>query len=67
MNNLSSGTLLSIALSEDEAAALAALIRNKLGDLAGEVYKTEDYDYRTELKQHEALLRAILAKLPASA
>lgn len=61
------GSDTTLALTDDEVTALASLIKDKLGDLAGEVYKTEDYDYRQELKQHEALLRSILAKLPQTA
>lgn len=62
MNDVST----SVTLSSDEAAALTSLISNYLGDLRAEVYKTEDFDLRGELKQREALLRAVLAKLPAS-
>ncbi len=61
------GTGITLTLNRDEATALASLIGNKLGDLAGEVYKTEDFDYRNELKAHEALLRSVLARLPRSA
>jgi hypothetical protein len=64
MNDVSDTT---VRLTADEATALGSLIKDKLGDLAGEVHKTDDYDYRQELKQHEALLRAVLAKLPQTA
>jgi hypothetical protein len=64
MNEGDAGTTLT--LTTDEAAILADLLRNDLGSLREEVYKTEDYDWRNSLKQRESILRAILERLPAT-
>jgi hypothetical protein len=61
------GTGTTLTLTPDEAAILADLLRNDLGSLRKEVYKTEDYDWRNSLKQRESILRAILERLPPAA
>ncbi|HLZ69214.1 MAG TPA: hypothetical protein VKV26_04815 [Dehalococcoidia bacterium] len=57
----------SIALSADEAAIVAGLVRDQLGSLRGEIYKTENYDLRQELHKRESLLKGLLARLESTA
>jgi hypothetical protein len=52
-----------IALSGEEAAIVANLLRDELGNLREEIYKTENYDLRQELHQREALLKGLLVRL----
>ena len=52
-----------VALSPAEATIVAALVRQDLGNLREEIYKTENYDLRQELHQREALLKGLLARL----
>lgn len=52
-----------VALSQEEAAIVADLVRQELGNLREEIYKTENYDLRQELHQREALLKSLLARV----
>jgi hypothetical protein len=52
-----------VTLTAEEAAVLASVITDVLGELHDEVYKTENYEWRQGLKQRGAILRAVLARL----
>jgi hypothetical protein len=52
-----------LVLSEQEARVLSELLENALPDLREEVYKTESYDLREQLKQREAIVRSLLERL----
>ena len=52
-------------LSADELAVLADVVDSALGELREEVYKAEVADYKDNLKQREAVLTRILARLAA--
>ena len=54
-----------LSLTADEQALLTDVLSTSLVNLRGEVYKTEDYDYRQALKSRELLLRGILDRLTA--
>jgi hypothetical protein len=56
-----------IALSLEEATIVADLVRQSLGNLREEIYKTENYEFRQELHQREAILKGLLARLEATA
>jgi hypothetical protein len=56
-----------IVLSPEEATIVAALVRQDLGNLREEIYKTEKYELRQELHQREAILKALLVRLGAAA
>ena len=50
-------------LEPDEAAVLKQLLTTSLANLREEVYKTENYEWRTALKQHEAVIKALITRL----
>lgn len=52
-----------LILQPEEAALLKRVLATYLSDLRAEVYKTENYDLRQDLKRDEAALKAILARL----
>jgi hypothetical protein len=54
---------MSLTLSADEVEVLRTIVLEALGNLRDEVYKTDNYDLRTELKQREALVSGLLARL----
>jgi hypothetical protein len=54
-----------LEISADEAAVLAQVLDSALGDIREEVYKSEVADYKVGLKQREAAIEAILARLRA--
>ena len=58
---------MTLELSNDEHAMLLQLLRDELGRLKGEIYKTEAAGFKDELKDREALLTAIIGRLESSA
>jgi hypothetical protein len=52
-----------LSLTSDEVAVLSTILSDALGALHDEIYKTEDFDMRQSLKQREALLTGIQARL----
>ena len=50
-------------LTDEELQLLRQMLKNRLPDLREEVYKTERYDWRQELKQDEVVLKGLIAKL----
>jgi hypothetical protein len=50
-------------LTDEEMQLLRQLLKNRLPDLREEVYKTERYEWRQELKQDEEVLKGLIAKL----
>lgn len=50
-------------LTDAERAVLADLLRDQIGVLKAEINRTETYDFKDELKEREALLTAIAARL----
>lgn len=56
-----------IVLSPEEATIVAALVRQDLGNLREEIYKTEKYELRQELHQREAILKGLLVRLDGAA
>ena len=53
-------------LSPQEASVLDDLLRERLGDLKEQIYKTEVAEYKTTLKQPESTLLELLGRLRAS-
>ena len=53
-------------LSPQEASVLDDLLRERLGDLKEQIYKTEVAEYKTTLKQRESTLLELLGRLRAS-
>lgn len=52
-----------ISLSGEEAALVATVLRQYHSDLREEIYKTETFDVKDQLKREEAVLEGILDKL----
>ena len=52
-----------LVLTADERQLLMQILRNRLPDLREEVYKTENYEWRQDLKQDEEVLKGLIAKL----
>ena len=55
-----------IALNDEEKQTLVEILNETLPNLREEVYKTENYDYREELKRREAVVKDLLARLGTS-
>ncbi len=57
-----------IALNNEEKQTLLEILNETLPNLRAEVYRTENYDYREELKQRKAIIKQLIARLaPAPA
>ncbi len=56
-----------IALSEEERQTLVEMLNDALPNLREEVYKTESFNYREQLKRREELLKSLLTRLSAAA
>lgn len=56
-----------VTLNEEERQTLLEVLNEVLPDLREEVYKTESFDYREQLKRRETLLKTLLARLSAAA
>lgn len=54
-----------LTVTEEEARVLTDLLNGLLPDLREEVYKTESYDLREQLKSHEIVAKAVLVRLGA--
>ncbi len=52
-----------IALNDEERQTLADILSEALPDLREEVYKTENFDYREQLKRRESVVKGLLARL----
>jgi hypothetical protein len=54
-----------IHLNEQERQALLEILEDALSSLSEEIYKTENFDYREQLKQRQAVVKALLERLRA--
>jgi hypothetical protein len=52
-----------IELSAEEAATMRQILESYLGDLRMEIADTDAMEYRTELKEREALLKSVIERL----
>jgi len=56
-----------IALNDEEKQTLLEILNEVLppeaSGLGAEVYRTENYDYREELKRREAIIKSLVARL----
>ena len=52
-----------IEINDEERQTLVEILSEVLPDLREEVYKTENYDYREELKHREVVVKSLLARL----
>jgi hypothetical protein len=56
-------TDMQMSLSDDEATLLARIVREYYSSLREEIYKTDTFDVKDELKREESILKGILDKL----
>ena len=56
-----------IEMTAPERDLLLTLLDDELGRLKGEIYKTETWDYKEELKAREQTLTSLLDRLKVSA
>jgi hypothetical protein len=54
-----------LTITHEEAEILNDLLKAYVPDLGEEVYKTENFDLREELKRREQVLKALLTRLGA--
>lgn len=54
---------MSLELDGPERDLLLGILEDELGRLKGEIYKTETYDYKEELKGREATLVRLIDRL----
>jgi hypothetical protein len=52
-----------LLLSRDERTFLVELLQQSRSDLREEIYKTEAYDFRMELKKKQKILESLLQKI----
>jgi len=52
-----------MSLSDDEAALLARVVKEYYSSLRAEIYKTDTFDVKNDLKREESILKGILDKL----
>lgn len=52
-----------IALDDEEKLTLVEVLNELLPDLREEVYKTDNYDYRQQLKRRETVVKELLTRL----
>jgi hypothetical protein len=52
-----------VVLNDEERETLMEVLSEALPNLREEVYKTENFDYREELKRREANIKSLLARL----
>jgi hypothetical protein len=54
---------LQLEVTQDEAAILVDILDSALGELREQIYKSEVAEYKTSLKQREAILSKLLAQV----
>ncbi len=55
-----------IMLNDEEKRTLVEVLNELLPNLREEVYKTENFDYRSELKRRETVVKSLLDRLGSS-
>jgi len=55
-----------ISFSDEEAAVIARILDQYYSDLREEIYKTETFDVKNQLKREEATLKEILGKITSA-
>ena len=58
---------MSLELTAPERDLLLGILQDELGRLKGEIYKTETWDYKEQLKAREQTLESLIARLPDAA
>lgn len=55
-----------ITLADEECQMLAEILNDALPNLREEVYKTDNYSFREQLKRREAMIKSLLERLAAA-
>ena len=58
---------MNLILTNDEEVLLARILKTDLGDMKAETGKTENYNWRVEMKADEERLRHIIERLEQGA
>ena len=58
---------MNLELTGPERDLLLTILTDELGRLKGEIYKTETFDYKEQLKAREQTLVSLIERLQASA
>jgi hypothetical protein len=61
---MGTSVLVRLELDEREAELLREVCREALSELRAEIVRTESADFRTSLKDREAVLKSLLDRLP---
>ena len=56
-----------LELTTPERELLLGILEDELGRLKGEIYKTETWDYKEQLKSREQTLESLIARLQSTA
>jgi uncharacterized Rmd1/YagE family protein len=55
-----------LTLTDEEKNVLAEVLNQALPDLREEIYKTENFEFREQLKRREAVMKDLLVRLISS-
>jgi hypothetical protein len=58
---------MTVELTAQERDVVLSVLEDELGRLKGEIYKTETWEYKEQLKERESLLTSAIDRLRASA
>jgi hypothetical protein len=58
---------MTVELTAPERDVVLSVLEDELGRLKGEIYKTETWEYKEQLKERESLLTSAIDRLKASA
>jgi hypothetical protein len=57
---------MTVELTAQERDVVLSVLEDELGRLKGEIYKTETWEYKEQLKERESLLTSAIDRLKAS-
>jgi hypothetical protein len=58
---------MTVELTAPEREVVLSILEDELGRLKGEIYKTETWEYKQQLKERESLLTSAIGRLKDSA
>jgi hypothetical protein len=58
---------MTVELTAPERDVVLSVLEDELGRLKGEIYKTETWEYKEQLKERESLLTSAIGRLKDSA
>jgi uncharacterized small protein (DUF1192 family) len=57
---------MTVELTAPERDVVLSILEDELGRLKGEIYKTETWEYKQQLKERESLLTSAIDRLKAA-